>query len=68
MAGGGKILRGLREANHHAICFNQHRQHHITTKTGEHEFTVECSECGSKWTEEDRGDWHKHIHIVRGKK
>ncbi len=62
---GKKILRGLEEANAHAVCANQHVESHVTEKISEHTFRTDCMACGHSWTEEDRETWHKPIRVVR---
>ena len=53
---GKKIIEGLKESVRYARCQNRHVESHVTTKTGEHEFTVECQKCGLSWVIEDRDE------------
>ena len=56
-----KIMAGLDERARHARCSTRHEECHVTTKTGQYEFTTECGICGRSWVTVDKGDWHQPI-------
>lgn len=60
-----KIIKGMKEALNHSMCANRHRESHVTTKTADREYTVECSRCGHSWIEESRYDGLEAIRVVK---
>ena len=59
-----KIMAGLDERARHARCSTRHEECHVTTKTGQYEFTTECGICGRSWVTVDKGDWHQPINTI----